>query len=141
MLTAPLPALSCPAHPPGLANPGPIIAELWTDEELEAAVTLDGVVTLVDGRNIGRQLGEARPAGQPNEAQLQVALADVILLNKVGAAVGCCWMLCCAGLLHQGWCRWCGKWPGVWLDQGGTSASGPACGVCCLFRLLLVWLK
>ncbi len=68
----------------GLANPGPIIAELWTDEELEAAVTLDGVVTLVDGRNITRQLGESRPAGQPNEAQLQVALADVILLNKVG---------------------------------------------------------
>jgi len=67
----------------GLANPGPIIAELWTDEELEAAVTLDGVVTLVDGRNIMRQLAEQRPAGQPNEAQLQVALADIILLNKV----------------------------------------------------------
>lgn len=73
------------AHrPAGLANPGPIIAELWTDEELEAAVTLDGVVTLVDGRNVTRQLGEMRPAGQPNEAQLQVALADIILLNKVG---------------------------------------------------------
>jgi hypothetical protein len=70
--------------PEGLANPGPIIAELWTDEELEAAVTLDGVVTLVDGRNILRQLREPRLAGQPNEAQLQVALADVILLNKVG---------------------------------------------------------
>jgi hypothetical protein len=34
----------------GLANPGPIMAELWTDEELEAAVVLDGVVTVIDGR-------------------------------------------------------------------------------------------
>lgn len=77
------PAAASWPSPAGLANPGPIIAELWTDEELEAAVTLDGVVTLVDGRNISRQLGEQRPAGQPNEAQLQVALADVIVLNKV----------------------------------------------------------
>jgi hypothetical protein len=79
----------------GLANPGPIIAELWTDEELEAAVTLDGVVTLVDGRNIMRQLGEVRPAGQPNEAQLQVALADVILLNKVSICIDGCGVIWC----------------------------------------------
>ncbi|WIA31330.1 hypothetical protein OEZ86_002231 [Tetradesmus obliquus] len=67
----------------GLANPGPIMSELWTDEELEAAVVLDGVVAVVDGRNVARQLGEARPGGAANEAQLQVALADVILLNKM----------------------------------------------------------
>eukprot|EP00879_Flechtneria_rotunda_P022113 GHRR01023331.1.p1 GENE.GHRR01023331.1~~GHRR01023331.1.p1 ORF type:complete len:224 (+),score=69.16 GHRR01023331.1:248-919(+) len=66
----------------GLANPGPIMSELWTDEELEAAVVLDGVVTLVDGHNITHQLAEGRPGGTANEAQLQVALADVILLNK-----------------------------------------------------------
>jgi G3E family GTPase len=77
------PPTPTPCVPAGLANPGPIISELWTDEELEAAVTLDGVVTLVDGRNIMRQLLEQRSAGAPNEAQLQVALADVILLNKV----------------------------------------------------------
>jgi G3E family GTPase len=59
------------------------MSELWTDEELEAAVVLDGVITVVDGRNVGRQLAEARPGGAANEAQLQVALADVILLNKV----------------------------------------------------------
>lgn len=61
------------------------MSELWTDEELEAAVVLDGVVAVVDGRNVARQLGEARPGGAANEAQLQVALADVILLNKVRA--------------------------------------------------------
>ncbi|KAF6255739.1 CobW/HypB/UreG, nucleotide-binding domain-containing protein [Scenedesmus sp. NREL 46B-D3] len=67
----------------GLANPGPIMSELWTDEELEAAVVLDGVVAVVDGRNVARQLAEPRPGGAANEAQLQVALADVILLNKM----------------------------------------------------------
>eukprot|EP00775_Hariotina_reticulata_P011178 gene11178-11328_t len=72
----------------GLANPGPIMAELWTDEELEAAVVLDGVVTVVDGRNIIRQLSETRPPSTANEAQLQVALADIILLNKAGAVAG-----------------------------------------------------
>jgi G3E family GTPase len=75
----------------GLANPGPIIAELWTDEELEAGASLDGVVTLVDGRNIGRQLSAVEEQQQQHprvdrtgcEAALQVALADVILLNKM----------------------------------------------------------
>jgi G3E family GTPase len=62
-----------------VAPPG----ELWSDEELEPAVTLDGVVTVVDAANVARQLSEARAGGAPNEAQLQVALADVVLLNKV----------------------------------------------------------
>lgn len=61
--------------------------QLWSDEELEAAVALDGVVTLVDGRHIGRQLDEQRAGGAANEAQLQVACADVIMLNKVGCLV------------------------------------------------------
>ena len=76
---------------PVLENPGPIIAELWTDEELEAGASLDGVVTLVDGRNIGRQLSAVEEQQQQHprvdrtgcEAALQVALADVILLNKM----------------------------------------------------------
>ncbi|GBG00123.1 hypothetical protein Rsub_12734 [Raphidocelis subcapitata] len=67
----------------GLADPGPIIGELWSDEELEPAVCLDGVVTVVDAANAARQLAEARAGGAPNEAQLQVAMADVVLLNKV----------------------------------------------------------
>lgn len=42
---------------------------------------------VVDARLIRRQLVEPRPAGAVNEAQQQVAFADVILLNKVGG--GC----------------------------------------------------
>uniref|UniRef100_A0A7S0YEL4 CobW C-terminal domain-containing protein n=1 Tax=Polytomella parva TaxID=51329 RepID=A0A7S0YEL4_9CHLO len=67
----------------GLANPGPIASELWTDEELEAGVRLDAVVTVVDALNISRQLNEPRSDMAINEAQLQIAYADVVLLNKV----------------------------------------------------------
>lgn len=76
-------ATNCPAAA-GLANPGPIAAALWTDQEVEAGVCLDATVTVVDAANIGRQLAEQRPGGGPNEAQLQIAYADLVLLNKVG---------------------------------------------------------
>ncbi|EFN58776.1 hypothetical protein CHLNCDRAFT_29783 [Chlorella variabilis] len=70
----------------GLANPGPVAAALWTDEQLESSVCLDCIVTVVDGRHVERQLGAPRPAGAINEAQQQVAFADVVLLNKVDLA-------------------------------------------------------
>ncbi len=76
-------AADCP-DATGLANPGPIAAALWTDQEVEAGVCLDATVTVVDAANIGRQLAEQRPGGGPNEAQLQIAYADLVLLNKVG---------------------------------------------------------
>lgn len=68
----------------GLANPGPVAAALWTDVELEAGVCLDGIVTVVDSKNIKRHIMECGEEGSVNEAQQQVAYADVILLNKVG---------------------------------------------------------
>ena len=34
----------------GLANPGPVATALWTDAELEAGVSLDGIITVVVGR-------------------------------------------------------------------------------------------
>ncbi|GMH32676.1 hypothetical protein BSKO_00510 [Bryopsis sp. KO-2023] len=67
----------------GLANPGPVASALWTDVELEAGVCLDGIVTVVDSRNIRAQLSDVRPEGETNEAQQQIAYADVVLLNKV----------------------------------------------------------
>lgn len=76
------PCITCAA---GLANPGPIAAALWTDEEVEAGVHLDSVVTVVDALNISRQLHEPRANGTVNEAQLQIAYADLVLLNKVGS--------------------------------------------------------
>ncbi|KAG1666105.1 hypothetical protein FOA52_010895 [Chlamydomonas sp. UWO 241] len=70
----------------GLANPGPIASALWSDEEQEAGCQLDSMVVVVDAINIDRQLNDPRPDGAVNEAQVQLAYADVILLNKMDLA-------------------------------------------------------
>lgn len=62
-----------------------VAAALWTDEEVEAGVQLDSIITVVDAINIDRQLHDPRPDNAVNEAQVQVAYADLILLNKVRA--------------------------------------------------------
>jgi G3E family GTPase len=67
----------------GLANPGPVAAALWTDAELESSICLDAIVTVVDSRNVLRHLKEERPDGSVNEAQQQIAFADIVLLNKI----------------------------------------------------------
>eukprot|EP00854_Cymbomonas_tetramitiformis_P013953 gene13953-16491_t len=66
----------------GLADPGPIAAVLWTDDELEAGVFLDSIVTVVDACNLKFQLRERREDNLATEAALQIAYADTILLNK-----------------------------------------------------------
>ncbi|XP_063719112.1 zinc-regulated GTPase metalloprotein activator 1-like isoform X1 [Symsagittifera roscoffensis] len=63
----------------GLANPGPIIGSFWLDEGLQSCLKLDAVVTLVDAFNAQRSRTERSTA---EEWAAQVALADVILLNK-----------------------------------------------------------
>lgn len=65
----------------GLANPGPVASTFWVDDELDSHIFLDGVVTVVDVKHILRHLDEKRPDG-PTEAQMQVAYADCLLLNK-----------------------------------------------------------
>ena len=61
----------------GMANPGPIAALFWLDDALESRLRLDGVVTIVDGKNLLQQLVETEEAAQ------QIAYADRVLLNKV----------------------------------------------------------
>ncbi|MFA5265938.1 MAG: GTP-binding protein [Opitutaceae bacterium] len=60
----------------GLANPAPVAQTFFTDDEMRANFRIDGIVTLVDARHILLHLGDS------DEAQKQVAFADVILLNK-----------------------------------------------------------
>ena len=72
----------------GLANPGPVATALWTDEELEAGVCLDSIVTVVDAKHIRKELEAKHADGAANEAQQQIAYADVVILNKVGPRDG-----------------------------------------------------
>ncbi|GAA5979492.1 hypothetical protein JCM10908_002944 [Rhodotorula pacifica] len=67
----------------GLADPAPIIQAFWNEPALNLDVSLDAVVAVVDAAGIETQLRDPRPDGSYNEAQRQVATADVILLNKV----------------------------------------------------------
>ena len=62
----------------GLADPGPLAGVFWLDDELESDLKLDGVVTVVDLANIEARLNDTKA----NEAKLQVAYADRIILNK-----------------------------------------------------------
>lgn len=68
----------------GLANPGPVAAALWTDEELESSLCLDAIVTVVDAAHITKHIETPNEiVGEANEAQRQLAFADIILLNKL----------------------------------------------------------
>ncbi|KWU45668.1 cobW-domain-containing protein [Rhodotorula sp. JG-1b] len=67
----------------GLADPAPIIQAFWNEPALNLDVSLDAVVAVVDAAGIEKQLRDPRSDGSYNEAQRQVATADVILLNKV----------------------------------------------------------
>jgi G3E family GTPase len=59
----------------GLADPAPVIQTFFMDEDVRAQTNLDSVVTVVDAKHI-HQHWEAE------EAQEQIAFADVVLLNK-----------------------------------------------------------
>ncbi|WVN85093.1 uncharacterized protein L203_100235 [Cryptococcus depauperatus CBS 7841] len=66
----------------GVADPAPIVRSFWSNEEMGDLI-LDGVVCVVDSRNVLNQLAEKKAPGEINECQKQVACADVILLNKI----------------------------------------------------------
>ncbi|MBM4409230.1 MAG: GTP-binding protein [Chloroflexi bacterium] len=60
----------------GLADPGPVAQTFFVDDEMQARLRLDAIVTMVDAGHIDQHLGVER------EAKEQIAFADVILLNK-----------------------------------------------------------
>ena len=76
----------------GLADPGPIASLFWLDEELGSDIFLDGIVTVVDAKYGLKQLqdpglvvkndSEDDNSVSYNTAMKQIALADLILLNK-----------------------------------------------------------
>lgn len=82
----------------GLANPGNVAPMFWMDEGLGSTIYLDGIVTLVDAKNLLRSLdepvgGEAVGNGIGGDdghgsgplmsvAHLQISHADVVVVNK-----------------------------------------------------------
>ena len=87
----------------GVADPGNIAPMFWLDEGLGSSIYLDGIVTVVDAKNIEKSLDEPAPEDLPGitsstsqhelphhdhniplltTAHLQISHADVLLLNK-----------------------------------------------------------
>jgi G3E family GTPase len=83
----------------GLADPGNIAPLFWLDDGLGSSIFLDGIVTLVDAKNILRSLDDAHHNPEETEeidhneerhehgphlttAHLQISHADVIIVNK-----------------------------------------------------------
>ncbi|VFQ64515.1 unnamed protein product [Cuscuta campestris] len=67
----------------GLANPAPLASVLWLDDQLESSVKLDSIITVVDAKNLPYQLKVHHESSSFPEAYLQIAFADVVILNKV----------------------------------------------------------
>ena len=78
----------------GLADPGNIAPLFWLDEGLGGTIYLDGIVTLVDAKNILQSLDEPPPETRIHQdggnhrgaelttAHMQISHADVIVINK-----------------------------------------------------------
>eukprot|EP00916_Digyalum_oweni_P012513 GHVL01020681.1.p1 GENE.GHVL01020681.1~~GHVL01020681.1.p1 ORF type:complete len:401 (-),score=73.07 GHVL01020681.1:699-1901(-) len=86
----------------GISDPQPISAAFWVDSELESEIYLDGIVTLVDAKNLLKYLNDTGKEedeelsllrkmkndldntlkGVANEAAKQIAYADRIIINK-----------------------------------------------------------
>lgn len=81
----------------GVADPGNVAPMFWQDEGVGSSIYLDGIVTVVDAKNILTSLDEpsteelpqgeeehGRAHGSPlmSTAHLQISHADIILLNK-----------------------------------------------------------
>lgn len=82
----------------GLADPGNLAPLFWVDEGLGSTIYLDGIVTLIDAKNILLSLDESPAALESNAdvdagdqheegtpittAHLQISHADVLVINK-----------------------------------------------------------
>ena len=88
----------------GLADPGNLAPVFWVDDNLGSSIYLDGIVTLVDAKNILRLLDEPSPEETVSQhepetnhsdshshshsgpvlsmAHMQISHADVVVLNK-----------------------------------------------------------
>ncbi|CAK4657255.1 hypothetical protein LEN26_020624 [Aphanomyces euteiches] len=61
----------------GMADPGKLASIFWVDSELEGRIALDGIVSLVDAKNVWGHLESGT-----QEVLSQIAYADRIIVNK-----------------------------------------------------------
>ena len=82
----------------GLADPGNIAPLFWVDQGLGSTIYLDGIITVVDAKNLIQTLNDGRqrqPGGSISSstsstsstsrittAHLQISHADIIIVNK-----------------------------------------------------------
>ncbi|XP_069481861.1 zinc-regulated GTPase metalloprotein activator 1A-like isoform X1 [Ambystoma mexicanum] len=66
----------------GLADPGVVASMFWVDAELGSDIYLDGIVSVVDAKYGLQHLTEEKADGLINEAARQIAVADLIIINK-----------------------------------------------------------
>ncbi|MEO7405356.1 MAG: GTP-binding protein [Burkholderiales bacterium] len=70
----------------GLADPTPVAATFFVDNDVSKQVSLDAIVTLVDAKHIGQHIADPQLDGRDNQAVDQVMAADRIIINKVDLA-------------------------------------------------------
>jgi G3E family GTPase len=66
----------------GLADPAPVAQTFLIDDEIQKLYSLDAIVTVVDAKHLVMRLDDEKPEGVENEAEEQLAFADIVLLNK-----------------------------------------------------------
>ncbi|RQO33245.1 GTP-binding protein [Herminiimonas sp. KBW02] len=66
----------------GLADPTPVAATFFMDNEVARQVNLDGIVTLVDAVHIEGHLDDPQLRNFDNQALDQIVAADRIIINK-----------------------------------------------------------
>lgn len=67
----------------GLADPNPVAATFFIDDNIAKQVNLDGIVTLVDAKHICKHLDDPKLAGADNQAIDQIIAADRVIINKI----------------------------------------------------------
>lgn len=72
----------------GAADPTVLAERLWLDEQLESRLVLDAVVCVVDGSSVAQILEDS--SKYEDEAARQIAIADIVILNKMDIVNGTC---------------------------------------------------
>jgi len=72
----------------GLANPAPIIQTFYQERNVAMSLKLDGILTVIDAKNVLKHIDEVPLEGKVNECVEQVSFADRILMNKMDLVTG-----------------------------------------------------